>query len=125
MIIADTDVLIDYLRGAGAAERIAIELSTGRLATTVITTFELWAGAHGAKQQAAVSGLLDALAHMPLTPAAAERAATVHRELSASGDQIGMADSLIAGICLDHGAMLITRNRKHFERVEGLYLATV
>ena len=41
MFIADTDVLIDYLRGVGEAERIVIELGTGRLCTTAITTFEL------------------------------------------------------------------------------------
>lgn len=34
-----------------------------------------------------------------------------------------MADSLIAGIVLTAGAMLLTRNRRHFERVAGLRLA--
>jgi predicted nucleic acid-binding protein len=34
-----------------------------------------------------------------------------------------MADSLIAGIALAQGATLLTRNRRHFARVEGLKLA--
>jgi predicted nucleic acid-binding protein len=34
-----------------------------------------------------------------------------------------MADSLIAGIVLLHGAKLLTRNRRHFERVPSLSLA--
>ena len=47
MIVADTDVLIDYLRGEGPqADRIAFELQHG-LGTTVVTAFELWAGAVG------------------------------------------------------------------------------
>jgi predicted nucleic acid-binding protein len=33
-----------------------------------------------------------------------------------------MADYMIAGICLAHSAVLLTRNRKHFERVAGLTL---
>jgi len=36
-----------------------------------------------------------------------------------------MADSLIAGIVLTPDAILLTRNRKHFERVEGLKLASL
>jgi len=34
-----------------------------------------------------------------------------------------MAESLIAGISLHIGGILLTRNRRHFERVEGLDLA--
>jgi predicted nucleic acid-binding protein len=34
-----------------------------------------------------------------------------------------MADSLIAGIVLAQAATLLTRNRRHFERVAGLKLA--
>jgi predicted nucleic acid-binding protein len=33
-----------------------------------------------------------------------------------------MADSLIAGIALVNDLSLLTRNRKHFERIEGLRL---
>ena len=36
-----------------------------------------------------------------------------------------MADSLIAGIALVHNATLLTRNRKHFERVAGLRLVSM
>ena len=31
-----------------------------------------------------------------------------------------MADSLIAGMVLEHGAALLTRNRRHFGKVAGL-----
>jgi hypothetical protein len=43
--------------------------------------------------------------------------------LERSGAAIGMADSLIAGIVLSAGGDLLTRNRRHFERVPGLKLA--
>jgi predicted nucleic acid-binding protein len=67
---------------------------------------------------------LDALHILPLDDTAASEAAAIHRELASAGAPIGLADSLIAGICRRHGGMLITRNRKHFERVPGLALST-
>lgn len=46
MTVADTDVLIDFLEGRSpAAERIALELDRGQPRTTVISRFELLAGA--------------------------------------------------------------------------------
>ena len=123
MFIADTDVLIDFLRGAGEAERIEIELNTGRLCTTAVTAFELWAGSKSPQHMAIVETLLAAVTILPLDVSSARRAGEVRRELERAGTKIGMADSLIAGIALDHGAILITRNRKHYQRVPGLKLS--
>ena len=67
MIVADTDVLIDFLRGAEpVAKRIALELTMGSIATTAVTAFELEAGALGARQKLAVDDLLAALHVFPL-----------------------------------------------------------
>jgi predicted nucleic acid-binding protein len=121
VFIADTDVLIDFLRGSGEAERIRIEIRTGRLSTTAITAFELWAGAGSQPQIAAVETLLGALSILPLDPTSARRAAQIHRDLARKGTAIGMADALIAGLCLEHDAILLTRNRRHYERVPGIH----
>jgi predicted nucleic acid-binding protein len=37
---------------------------------------------------------------------------------------IAIADGLIAATALVHGVALLTRNVRHFERVDGLRLAT-
>jgi tRNA(fMet)-specific endonuclease VapC len=124
VFIADTDVLIDFLRGSGEAERIEIELNTGRLCTTAVTAFELWAGSKSPQQVATVETLLAAVTILPLDVSSARRAGEVRRELERAGTAIGMADSLIAGIALDHGAILITRNKKHYQRVPGLKLSS-
>jgi predicted nucleic acid-binding protein len=52
MIIADTDVLIDYLAGKGETDSVERLLRQGALRTTVITRFELLSGAKNAKQLA-------------------------------------------------------------------------
>jgi tRNA(fMet)-specific endonuclease VapC len=126
MIVADTDVLIDFLAGQDpAAARVALEIQSGDLATTAVTRFELLAGARDRTAEDLVLRLLDALHTLPLDRAAADRGAAIQRSLGRKGGGIGMADSLIAGIVLAHDGMLLTRNRKHFERVEGLKLATL
>jgi tRNA(fMet)-specific endonuclease VapC len=126
LIVADSDVLIDFLAGRGsAAERVEIELRSDSLGTTAVTRFELLAGARDRTAQDLVLRLLDAIHTLPLDRPAADRAAEIQRALGRKGGGIGMADSLIAGIVLVHDGILLTRNRKHFERVDGLKLATL
>jgi tRNA(fMet)-specific endonuclease VapC len=122
MIIADSDVLIDFFRGKTSAERIEQELRKGRVCTTVITAFELWAGAKQQNQMRSVDILLLALPIINLDSQSAKRAGELRDTLEQKGITIGMADSLIAGICLENKAKLLTRNVKHFSRVDGLKL---
>jgi len=124
MIVADTDVLIDFLAGSDpGAKRVAVELARGLLRTTAVTRFELLCGARNARQERTIRQLLAAVPALVLDQKAADQAALVKKSLERSGEAIGMADSLIAGIVLSQDATLLTRNRRHFERVTGLRLA--
>ena len=126
MIVADSDVLIDYLAGIEpAAGRVALELQHGQLGTTAVTRAELLRGARTARQLKATRALLDALGTLPLDVAAADRAGEIARTLDADGQRIGMADALIAGIVLANGGLLLTRNRRHFDRIPGLTLSVM
>lgn len=121
MMIADSDVLIDFLRGRSPwAGRIRIEIETGHLATTAINSFELLSGAKTPADKDKVSRLLDALTVLAVSPEASELAAETRLSLEKDGQGIGMADYLIAGVCLANGGVLLTRNLDHFERVPGL-----
>lgn len=126
MIVADTDVLIDFLRGDGpVADRISLEIERG-LSTTAVTAFELWAGATGSqRREIAVSVLLAAMKVLPLDPRSARVAADIRGDLQSQGRTMGMADALIAGICVEQGAILLTRNRRHFEGIERLALGSL
>jgi predicted nucleic acid-binding protein len=110
MIVADTDVLIDYLHDRGEAEAVEFSLRRGVLRTTVITRLGL------------LSGAKTAIPSLDLDDQAAGSASEIRRSLEHSGGTIGMADSLIAGIVLSAGGEFLTRNRRHFERVPGLKL---
>ena len=126
MIVADSDVLIDALRGTEPARsRIALEIGGGGLATTTISAFELLAGAKTSAERDKVEALLSSLRLLPLDEPAGRAAAGVHRDLTRQGAAIGTADSLIAGICLANDAVLLTRNRDHFGRVRDLRLGSL
>ncbi len=124
MIVADTDVLIDFLRGRGeAAKRVAIELETRSFGTTAVTAFELRAGVRTAREREAVNTLLEAMTILPFGADEARLAAEIRRQVEGGGKPIGMADYMIAATCMAADGVLLSRNRKHFEQVEGLKLS--
>jgi predicted nucleic acid-binding protein len=123
LIVADSDVLIDYLNDINpGADRIEVELRRMNLATTAVSRFEVVAGVRDEKRRRRVEALLESTVTIPLDAVAADRAAGVRRALEKAGRKIGMADCLIAGIVLTVGGTLLTRNRREFERVAGLRL---
>jgi tRNA(fMet)-specific endonuclease VapC len=123
LIVADTDVLIDALRGRSPAAQVIEDLlRSRRLATTAISRLELGVGAQNASQRTAVQALLAAVPILPLDADAAGIASEVGATLRSSGQTIPLADLAIAGICLALDVALLTRNRRHFERIDGLRL---
>jgi len=126
LILADTDVLIDYLMETQpVARQVLAYRESDNLETSVVTCYELLTGAREGKRGDAVRRLLATTPIISLDANAATRAATIRQQLEQKGFSIGMADSLIAGIALANDLPLMTRNRKHFEAVEGLLLVPV
>ncbi len=124
MIVADSDILIDFLRGRGeGARRVAIELETRSFATTAVTAFEIRSGARTPRQRKAVDILLEAMTVLPFGPEEARLAADIRQQVESKGQPIGMADYMIAATCIAADGTLLTRNRKHFDRIEGLRLS--
>ena len=121
MILVDTDVWIDFLRnddpGAAAVKRLLVERGAAMAASTV---FELFAGIRGPRRLRALEALLGQVSAVPLSAAAARIAAERYTALKAAGRLIGNGDLLLAGTAIDLGAAILTRNTRHFERVEGL-----
>jgi predicted nucleic acid-binding protein len=107
-ILLDTDVLVDHIRGRHY-------LRTDDTTISVITRAELFAG--NAREEAAVDALLADCDEVEIDARIARRAGRVKRD---TGLQI--ADALIAATALEHRLPLLTRNRRHFERVPGLTL---
>lgn len=123
MKILDSDTCIEILRGnvKVIAKRRTV---ADDVATTWITASELAFGAEKSREPARNATLVtEFLATLPVLgldmPAALEfgrRKALLER----AGMRIADADLLIAAIALAHGASVVTGNRKHYERIEGL-----
>ena len=117
-MVADTDVLVDYLEGEGSHVKVRGLLRAGRLATTAVTVFELWRGLATDEARELTRQALRGVRVYVLSDVAAKRAADVQRKLRTA--PIGERDALIAGICLAIGRPLLTANTRHFRRVPGL-----
>ena len=57
---------------------------------------------------------------LPLTRTAGLHAGRLLAHLRDQGRPIDVRDAMQAGICLDAGLPLVTRNPGHFDRVQGL-----
>jgi tRNA(fMet)-specific endonuclease VapC len=122
-MILDSDVLIDYLRGAGPGRDLVRALIRGAgYRVTAVTAFELALGRSYRENPRPVHALL-ATPLLTLTRKAGLLGGALLGELRRSGVAIDIRDALQAGICLQAGMVLVTRNVSHFERVPGLQLS--
>lgn len=124
MVCLDTDFMVAYLRKDPAAKEKLQELESLHepLHTTVINAFELYKGAFRAKdpktELARVDALLDAFFMLALDRDSAKAAGGAFHHIRSNA--IGESDLLIASIALANKQVVVTRNRKHFERVPNL-----
>lgn len=122
--VLDSDVLIDYLRGAGLGRDLVRGLVQGAgYRVTAVTAFELSLGRSYRENPRPVHALL-AAPLLPLTRKAGLRAGALLGELRRDGAAIDVRDAMQAGICLEAGATLVTRNVSHFERIPGLRISS-
>ena len=121
-VIADSDIIIDFLRGSTADKRFEALLQSGSVGTTVINAFEILSGAKSKKTKEAIKALLNIMDIYSFDVKAVQEAVTIRPDLERLGKPIGMADYLIAGICIANDLKLYTRNKKHFEAIKHLVL---
>lgn len=121
--VLDSDVLIDYLRGAGPGRDLVRALIKGAgYRVTAVTAFELALGRSYRENPRPVHVLLGAPL-LTLTRKAGLRGGALLGELQRSGEPVSIRDAMQAGICLETDSILVTRNTSHFERVPGLRLS--
>ncbi len=95
----------------------------GEVATTPINAFEMCLGASLTGRRENLASTVEMLRNLTLLPfdlEACVEAGRIAGTLREKGEGLEIRDALIAGITKRHGETLITRNVKHFKRVEGL-----
>lgn len=126
-IVLDTDVLIGLLRNDHTTAELVKSLEKGNeLGATDINAFELYRGAYKSNKSegelAATKGLLNTLFLAGTNEAAMELAAKIIIDLERKGNPVDIRDLFIGSICLVNSFKLLTKNKKHFERLKGLEL---
>lgn len=125
LVVVDTDLIIDFLRGKGPGVALVRELiADGRMRVTAVTAFEIRVGADLLTRRDDILHLLGSRT-FPMDLGSALQAAEIAAGLQREGRGIGLADCMQAGICLRYELPLATRNRRHFERVDGLQLVDI
>lgn len=124
MVCADSDFIADLDRGNAAALAKLDELE-GRgepVYTTAINVAELYRGAHGSRNRdraiVRIEKILSRFSVLNLDYESAKLWGVFAEKLKSNS--IGELDLFIASIALSNKQVLVTRNKKHFERVPDL-----
>lgn len=121
MVLLDTSVLIDVLRGVEPARNalIGARRSGESLVSSCVVRAEILAGMRSAERPA-TSALLASIGWLPVDEAVGDRAGALARAHRRSMPGVDNADFLIAATAEIAGARLWTRNVRHFPFINGL-----
>lgn len=121
MILVDSDVLIEHLRGNTAARDWLAQTrrSSGPLAISVVSLTEI-AGGTRSPERREVMRLLRSMQRFEVSEQVAWRAATLMREYRRSHSGIGLGDCLIAATALTEGLELATLNIRQYPMLPEL-----
>lgn len=122
----DTSTVIDVLR-FHRESLLNFELTPIQdIAISSIVAHELLQGSQptgaGSRPKKVLVAFLSAIEVMPFRLADAEMSANISSYLQGKGQIIGKLDPFIAAHAISEGAVLVTRNVKHFKRVPDLHV---
>ncbi len=124
--LIDSDVVADYLKGIPEQVHWINALIPGGIAVSIITYGEIYDGIDGSRDPKTAEHVFRQFLRLadvlPLNQSVMRRFASVRRDLRSRGLLIGDMDMLIGATALHHRLTLVTRNRRHFDRIPGLTL---
>ncbi len=125
MIGLDTSAIIDIFKGETSIKHF-LEHNKEPLAVTIISYLELFFGlsferTNHIHEAQYYRDFFQRAYHLDLTKETCEKSSEIFWRLTKDGNVIEKFDCVIAAIFLVHGVdKILTRNKKHFERVKGL-----
>ena len=123
MLLADTDILIDFLRGNEKAIELVRENSENIFVSTITVT-ELYAGVRNEKERDELDSFLSLFQIISIDGEIAKTAGLLKRSYTKSHN-LGIADCLIAASAIANNAKLKTLNTKHFPMFKNLDAAYI
>jgi tRNA(fMet)-specific endonuclease VapC len=129
-MLLDTTFLIDLMVGDQKAVAKARELEKEGIPIALGTpsVFELWSGISQSRkpedQKRKIKELLTAFIQYHLDTESAVVGGSVYGALAARGETIDPEDAMLAGIAKVHHEKILTRNVKHFSKIEESIVET-
>ncbi len=131
MAVLETTFVIDLIkeskrrRAGPASNKLETLAESGEiLRIAIFTIAELFVGVAKStrpqQERAAIEQCVMPFEVLPFERATAEVFGAVVGELEQRGETISDIDALIASVALENGELLVTRNRRHFDRIPGL-----
>lgn len=124
--ILDTDIFSEILKNKNAKVSKKAKEYFGYFkyyTITTITVLEIVKGFHKVNREAKIQKFLSAISSseiLSLNTESAEIAGRIYADLERTGQPIGRADPIIAGIALTNELILSTGNIKHYQRIQYL-----
>lgn len=120
----DTNICIFTLKNRPQQVREAFKRHDGQMCISTVTLMELIYGAEKSgspeRNLADVEGFAARLEVLKYDQDAAAHTGQLRAELAKAGTPIGPFDQMIAGHARSQGLILVTNNRREFDRVPGL-----
>lgn len=120
----DTNICIFTIKNRPQQVRDAFNRAHDQLCISSVCLMELIYGAEKSaspeKNLSIVEGFVARLEVLPYDELAASHTGQLRAELARSGTPIGPYDQLIAGHARSRGLIMVTNNRREFDRVPGL-----
>jgi tRNA(fMet)-specific endonuclease VapC len=127
--LVDTDWVIEYLRGTPAMVTRLTELQPQGLALSIISLAELYEGVFYSRDPEGdgvdLADFLRGVTVLGIDADIAQRFGRERGRLRRAGMLIADFDLLIGATAVQHNLTLLTNNRSHFERIEGLQMESV
>jgi tRNA(fMet)-specific endonuclease VapC len=125
--LIDTDWIIDHLNGIESVTKKLEKFSTFGICTSMVSVAELYEGVYGSKNYEASLDALEIFLEGITVLSIDQEACKIFgkernklRRQRRQGNIIGDFDLLIASICLRYNLILLTNNKKHFEKIDSL-----
>lgn len=113
----DTDALIDLLEKEPLSKIIELAVRY-ELKISAVVYFEFMVGAYRVKRLDLRTLVNKYFEVLPVTREVADKAARIESELMEKGELLEARDLIIAATAITRNAMLLTRNKKHYQRLK-------
>ena len=127
--LVDSDWVIDHLNGVQRVVSRLAELAEEGVGLSVISLAEVYEGVFYSsdppREEQAMQDLLQGITVIAVDDEICRIFARERGRLRAAGNIIGDFDLLIGATALRHGLTLLSNNRNHFQRIQGLTIISV